>query len=255
MKFITSEDGARAATDPAPGAGGHHVFTPGQWQTAATTWPTHEPAGLVLPNDLDVRALAIDLSRFASVDLQFPKWTDGRAYSQARLLRVRLGYRGELRATGDVLVDMALPLARTGFDTAVLRPGQSLQAAQRALRFFEGLLPEFDGALKEAQAQGRPQVDSTPTGGGAARRPWGAHEEAQGRSPVSSTPSGGVRLRTDGGAPRQPSPHPQPAYYQGDVLDPHPLFLKRPPGAASRPVPRKGEANPGWPGVVLEAAA
>lgn len=201
MKFITSEDGARAATEPAPGADGHRLFTPEQWQTAATTWPTPEPAGLVLANDLDVRTLAIDLSCFASVDLQFPKWTDGRAYSQARLLRVRLGYRGELRATGDVLVDMALPLARTGFDTAVLRPGQSLQAAQRALRFFEGLLPEF-----------------------------------------SETPA-------------LPGPHPQPAYYQGDVLDPQPLFLKRPPEPASRPVPRKGEANPGWPGLALEAAA
>ncbi len=201
MKFITSEDGARAATEPAPSAGGHRLFTPEQWQTAATTWPTPETAGLVLANALDVRTLAIDLSRFASVDLQFPKWTDGRAYSQARFLRVRLGYRGELRATGDVLVDMALPLARTGFDTAVLRPGQSLQAAQRALRFFEGLLPK------------------------------------------------------SGETPAQPGPHPQPAYYQGDVLDPQPLFLKRPPGPASRPAPRKGEANPGWPGLALEAAA
>uniref|UniRef100_E6PVZ1 Uncharacterized protein n=1 Tax=mine drainage metagenome TaxID=410659 RepID=E6PVZ1_9ZZZZ len=164
MKFITSEDGVRAATDPAPGAGGHRLFTREQWQTAATTWPMHEPAGLVLPNDLDVRTLAIDLSRFASVDLQFPKWTDGRAYTQARLLRVRLGYRGELRATGDVLVDMALPLARTGFDTAVLRPGQSLQAAQRALRFFEGLLPELDDAHEETQ--GSPKFSHPPRGAG-----------------------------------------------------------------------------------------
>ncbi|CAZ89735.1 conserved hypothetical protein [Thiomonas arsenitoxydans] len=254
MKFITSADGARGATDLAPGAGGLLLFTPEQWQTASATWPTHESAGLVLPNDLDVRTLAIDLSRFASVELRFPKWTDGRAYTQARLLRVRLGYRGELRATGDVLVDMALPLARTGFDTAVLRPGQSLQAARRALRFFEGLWPEFDGAHEETQ--GSPKFSHPPRGAAAAKqRPGGALKEAQGRPPVSLTPSEGVRLRTDGGAPTQPSPHPQPAYYQGDVLDPRPLFLKRPPGPASRPAPRKGEASPGWPGPALEAAA
>ncbi len=192
MKFVDSE------------SGGHRLFTPEQWQTAATTWPMHESAALVLPNDLDVRTLAIHLSRFVSIDLQFPKWTDGRAYTQARLLRVRLGYRGELRATGDVLVDMALPLARTGFDTAVLRPGQSPQAAQRALRFFEGLLPEFGEAPAQPSLQSRPACS---------------------------------------------------AYYQGDVLDPQPLFLKRPPEPASRPTARKGEANLVWSGLALEVAA
>ena len=203
MRFITSEDSIPAATEPAPGAGagGHRLFTPEQWQTAATARPLHEPAGLVLANDVDVRVLAIDLSRFVSIDLQFPKWTDGRAYSQARLLRTRLGYRGELRATGDVLVDMALPLARTGFDTALLRPGQSLQDAQRALRFFEGLLPEFDGA------------------------------------------------------PAWRGLHPQPVYYQGDVLDPHPLFLKIPSGPPRRNEHRKQEPSRGRPGMTLDVAA
>jgi uncharacterized protein (DUF934 family) len=70
--------------------------------------------------------------------LHFPKWVDGRAYSQARLLRMRLRYGGEVRATGDVLVDMLPLLQRTGFDAVVLRHDQSIEAAERALGFFPG---------------------------------------------------------------------------------------------------------------------
>jgi uncharacterized protein (DUF934 family) len=71
------------------------------------------------------------------IALQFPKWTDGRAYSQARLLRARLRFAGEVRASGDVLVDMMPLLQRSGFDAAHLRADQDHATAQRALRFFE----------------------------------------------------------------------------------------------------------------------
>jgi uncharacterized protein (DUF934 family) len=70
--------------------------------------------------------------------LQFPKWVDGRAYSQAHLLRKRYRFAGEVRATGEVLVDMLPLMKRTGFDAAVLRGDQSLDVAERALRFFPG---------------------------------------------------------------------------------------------------------------------
>jgi uncharacterized protein (DUF934 family) len=63
---------------------------------------------------------------------------DGRAYSQARTLRARLGYRGDLRATGEVLVDMLPLLQRTGVTSVVLQQGQSQAAAERALGFFAG---------------------------------------------------------------------------------------------------------------------
>ena len=95
-------------------------------------------AAVRLPNDGDPAVIAEDLLRLAAVGLQFPKWTDGRAYSQAWLLRVRLGFRGEIRALGDVVVDMLPLLRRTGFDAAQLRPGQSAVAARRALGFFDG---------------------------------------------------------------------------------------------------------------------
>jgi len=94
------------------------------------------PAELALANDADVETIAADLARVASVALAFPKWNDGRAYSQARLLRARHRYAGEIRATGEVLVDMLPLLVRCGFDAAELRADQSLAAAARALAFF-----------------------------------------------------------------------------------------------------------------------
>ncbi len=86
-------------------------------------------------NDDDVVARAGDWPRDATLALQFPKWTDGRAYSQAVLLRRRLGHVGRLVAVGDVVVDMLPLLARCGFDAARLRAGQNAQHARRAFDF------------------------------------------------------------------------------------------------------------------------
>jgi uncharacterized protein (DUF934 family) len=76
-----------------------------------------------------------------AISLNFPKFTDGRAYTQAALLRGRLGATGPLIATGDVLVDQVLQMARCGFSHAILRADQSLEAAQRQLarysRFYQ----------------------------------------------------------------------------------------------------------------------
>ena len=114
-----------------------------------------EPLGLIVPNTLDVELLHDHLPRFALIALQFPKWTDGRAYSQARLLRARLRYTGEVRATGEVLVDMLPLLHRSGVDAVLMRPDQSLDSAQRALRFFAG---HYQGDVHEA----RPLFARTP---------------------------------------------------------------------------------------------
>ena len=70
------------------------------------------------------------------IDLHFPKFTDGRAYSQAFLLRRRLGFQGEIRATGDVLIDQLVQMQRSGFDVAVLRAGLDASAAQRQFDRF-----------------------------------------------------------------------------------------------------------------------
>ncbi len=87
-----------------------------------------------LANDADPRSLALD--GIERIDLVFPKFSDGRAFSQAFLLRRRLGFRGEIRATGDVLVDQLVQMQRSGFDSAVLRADQDLATVQRQFDRF-----------------------------------------------------------------------------------------------------------------------
>src|SRR4051812_6718897 len=72
--------------------------------------------GVIWPNNRDVDDLVPHLDRLSAVALVFPSFRDGRAYSQARLLRERHGFRGELRATGQVLRDQFVFMLRAGFD-------------------------------------------------------------------------------------------------------------------------------------------
>ena len=101
---------------------------------------TDKTGVLELANDVDPRTL--DLAGVTRIDLQFPSFTDGRAYSQAFLLRRRLHFAGELRTTGDVLIDQLVQMKRTGFDVAVLKEGVDASAAQRQLNryadFYQG---------------------------------------------------------------------------------------------------------------------
>ena len=87
-----------------------------------------------IPNDADPRCF--DLAGVDRIDLHFPKFTDGRAYTQAFLLRRRLGFAGDIRATGDVLIDQLVQMARSGFTSAVLRDGVDASAAQRQFDRF-----------------------------------------------------------------------------------------------------------------------
>ncbi|WP_416545249.1 DUF934 domain-containing protein [Limnohabitans sp. DCL3] len=101
---------------------------------------------LELANDVDPRTL--DLVGISRIDLQFPSFTDGRAYSQAFLLRRRLRFTGELRATGDVLIDQLVQMQRTGFDVAVLKEGVDASAAQRQLDRYAGF---YQGSAVQTQ--------------------------------------------------------------------------------------------------------
>jgi uncharacterized protein (DUF934 family) len=144
MKFIDShrdpwralggDDGPPVSITPAP----HLLLDLAQWHAVRAAWPPAMPVGVRLANDQDVELLEHDLPRLSLVALHFPKWVDGRAYSQARLLRSRYRFGGAVRAVGDVLVDMAPLLQRTGFNEALLRADQSVAHAERALEFFPG---------------------------------------------------------------------------------------------------------------------
>jgi uncharacterized protein (DUF934 family) len=133
-RALPGDDGPPVSITPIP----HLLLDLAQWHAVRATWPTSIAVGVRLANDQDVEDIGADLPRLALVALHFPKWVDGRAYSQARLLRSRWRFRGEVRALGDVLADMLPLLERTGFDAVVLRHDQSIDVAERALGFFPG---------------------------------------------------------------------------------------------------------------------
>jgi uncharacterized protein (DUF934 family) len=108
--------------------------------------PSSGTSVISIANDADPRE--VSLEGVKRIDLHFPKFTDGRAYSQAFLLRRRLGFQGEIRATGDVLIDQLVPMSRTGFDVAVLREGLDASAAQRQFDRFPAF---YQGSAVDTQ--------------------------------------------------------------------------------------------------------
>jgi uncharacterized protein (DUF934 family) len=103
---------------------------------------------LEIANDTDVASLHTELDMAEVVTLHFPKFTDGRAFSQAVQLRRRLGYEGDIRATGDVLIDQLVQLKRSGFSSAVLRADQDAAHGQTLLQHYSGF---YQGDAAQAQ--------------------------------------------------------------------------------------------------------
>ena len=93
---------------------------------------------LQIANDANLAELAASgaFEGVERIELQFPKFTDGRAYSQALLLRRRYKFAGDIRATGDVLIDQLVHMHRSGFSSAVLAEGVDASAAQRQFERF-----------------------------------------------------------------------------------------------------------------------
>jgi len=122
------------------------------------------PLGVLWPNDRRVCELEPWLGHLALVALHFPKFRDGRAYSQARQLRERYNFRGELRATGDVLRDQFLFLVRAGFDSLeVKKPADAAAFAEVVDRFSVFYQPSADGrvpALRQRLARALPQREA-----------------------------------------------------------------------------------------------
>lgn len=105
----------------------------------------NRPLGLLLEPGDPLDDAIRDLGRFGLIALSFPKFGDGRAFSTARLLRLRYGFTGELRAVGDVFKDQLLFMARCGFDSFELKDGHD---AMNALAAFG----EFSVAYQPASA-------------------------------------------------------------------------------------------------------
>jgi len=111
------------------------------------------PFGVVLQPADDVRALAPILERVSIIALTFPAFSDGRAFSQGMLLRERLGYEGEMRAIGTVLLDQVPLMLRTGFDSFEVEHAPTIK------RLVEKRLPGID-------LHYQPAADQTDAGPG-----------------------------------------------------------------------------------------
>jgi uncharacterized protein (DUF934 family) len=118
-----------------------------------------DPVGVIWPNNRNVAELEPHLQRLSLIALVFPAYKDGRAYSQARVLRERFAFRGELRATGQVLRDQFLFLMRAGFDAFDVVKAADAQAFEEAARrysvFFQ---PTGDGRVTVARARTRHEL-------------------------------------------------------------------------------------------------
>ncbi|MEK6594455.1 MAG: DUF934 domain-containing protein [Pseudomonadota bacterium] len=117
--------------------------------------------GVWLDSDEEPALLGDDLRLFGVVAVNFSQFTDGRGYSIARLLRERYGWRGELRAIGDVQRDQLFYLARCGFDAFALREGEDLQSALSAFGDFS---EAYQASVERAQPLFRRRILASSDG-------------------------------------------------------------------------------------------
>lgn len=106
------------------------------WQAQRDSLQGRASMGVWLDSNERAEEMQNDLARFSVIAVNFPKFADGRGYSIAFHLRVRLGYRGELRAIGDVLRDQMYYMQRAGFDAFAPRPDKDIHEALKSLSDF-----------------------------------------------------------------------------------------------------------------------
>lgn len=116
----------------------------GDWLVSTELWLTHadalrtrtHPVGLLVAPQDSIAPLQDQLEGLALIAVDFPSFKQGQGYSHGRLLRTRLGWQGELRAVGNVLIDIVHYLARCGFDSFTITPDHDAETAQRQLKAF-----------------------------------------------------------------------------------------------------------------------
>jgi len=106
------------------------------WLAGKEHFEDRDDIGVWFDSHDEPEILAGVVNELPVIAVNFPKFSDGRGYSIARLLRERLSYRNELRAVGDVLLDQLQFMKRCGFDTYVLRADKDINKAARCLNFF-----------------------------------------------------------------------------------------------------------------------
>ena len=144
-----AEDGTLPAIDALPAG---RVLVPfslwKQAREAIVASRSKDALGVWLAPEDEPADLAADLDKISLIGVDFPVFRDGRGYSTARLLRERYGWRGELRAIGDVLRDQLNFMARCGFDAFAVRADKEIHDALRA---FEEFTVKYQGAFDTPQ--------------------------------------------------------------------------------------------------------
>jgi uncharacterized protein (DUF934 family) len=131
------------------------------WQAQKEALAARTDIGVWLDSHERPEELKGDLNKFSVIAVNFPKFTDGRGYSIAYNLRMRLGYTGELRAIGDVLRDQLFQMKRTGFDAYATRPDRSIEDALKGLTVFsETYQASVDNKLPLFRRHARNAIDN-----------------------------------------------------------------------------------------------
>jgi len=136
QREIVADDWRHLAESSGEAPGNESLIVPlAELRTNAAAWMGHHGRlGVRIAPADKVEELAGQLARFSLGAVEFPSPSEGRGYTQGRLLRERFGFTGELRAVGaGVKRDVIFALARCGFDTFEVAPGEDLEAAARAL--------------------------------------------------------------------------------------------------------------------------
>ena len=146
-----------AAEEPLPGEGA--VIVPlARWRAEREAIASRQaPSGVTIVPGETIEDVAHELARLGLIALAFPKYSDGRSYSTAHRLRTRHGYRGELRAVGEVLLDQLQLMRRCGFDSFEITNGPTIAALQRG--HVAGVTHFYQPSLR---------ADEAPAG----TRPW-----------------------------------------------------------------------------------
>lgn len=147
--LIVEDSWVFLADDEALPARGQVVVSLERWQEQAKELrKSGLRLGVKLRSGQRAEEIANGLDVLSLIALEFPKFTDGRSYSTARLLRERYGFAGELRAVGDVLRDQLFFMLRCGFDSFDVSDGIGLEAWLEATREIRHVYqPTYDGRL------------------------------------------------------------------------------------------------------------
>jgi uncharacterized protein (DUF934 family) len=130
---ILDDDCQHLADDAPLPASGPFTVSLARWRQEREPLQARLPdTGVRIPNDVDVNEIADELAGVTRIAVEFPKPGDGRALSQARVLREQHGFKGEIRAIGDVLHDQLWHMYRCGIDAFETRPDRSIEDALKA---------------------------------------------------------------------------------------------------------------------------